>query len=176
MATLSWEALSCDWILFLARMCLDYARYLVSEGRIGEAQSYFRTAVYIGRYALCILSFRAAVLIHELGHKLVSGTHCAADCCMSSAEFKWLCRIRGLLGLPDDNYQLTPKTTETPPTSEYDSAWRALTGTECLQCSHDDDGYPDKPELCWVVSNGVPRQHSIYLSGGCMGYYTCQYF
>jgi hypothetical protein len=55
-ATLAWEGISCDWILFLARMSLDYARYLVDEQDIGGAQPYFKTAIYLGRYALRILT------------------------------------------------------------------------------------------------------------------------
>jgi hypothetical protein len=170
-ATLAWNAISCDWILFLARMSLDYARYLADSGDVGDAQSYFKTAVYLGRYALRILADMTSTFIHELGHKLVAATHCDADCCMAAAQSKWLCRLRGLLGLPNGAYELELSIGEVGPLSEYDPDWRTLTATQCGSCSSDPGkGTADKPELCWIATNGVTRQDSIFISDACVGY------
>jgi len=99
-AVLAFDGYSIDFILYLARMALDYARDPEVGLSDAEADAFRQAASELGRYALRILADRGALLIHELGHAWMGGGHCRHDCCFELAARRWTCAVCALYGLP----------------------------------------------------------------------------
>jgi len=99
-ALLAFDGYSIDFILYLARMALDYARD--PEVGLGDsaADDFRQAASELARYALRILVDRGRLLIHELGHAWLGGGHCSHDCCFDLSAARWECAVTALLGLP----------------------------------------------------------------------------
>ncbi|MCK6523130.1 hypothetical protein L6R49_17045, partial [Myxococcota bacterium] len=94
--TVAWWGMVADFLLFYARMALDYVR----DGRGG--QEYIDdVAVPLARQVLTMLSDTGWLLIHEIGHIYMGkGTgHCNTECCFETASRRWQCKVRGALGL-----------------------------------------------------------------------------
>ena len=127
---LYFAGLTCDRILFLARMCLDYARFDGDTEDIEVAQR-------ISRYALNIAADRCDTLIHEIGHVWLSPIerHCdsGVKCCFDVAASVWLCRVKSFLGLPWFSFGPTPD-------GDYGPDARTLISFNplCESCSNDD--------------------------------------
>lgn len=100
---LSWYGYVCDYILYLARMALDYAQDPLGAPASDRA-GYRAKAAELSRYALRIMADQGRLLIHELGHvHNGSGGHCSrGNCCFDLAGHRWRCALSAILGLPMD--------------------------------------------------------------------------
>jgi hypothetical protein len=99
---LAYTAFIVDWLLFVARVAIDFGDWLGNVDRYdGRSRfDYHGLADDLGRYALCAVAERGKLFIHELGHAWLGGGHCEHRCCFEIAALHWRCRVSGLLGLP----------------------------------------------------------------------------
>lgn len=100
---LAWYGFVCDYILYLARMALDYAQDPLGAPA-GDRAEYRRKAFELSRYALRIIVDQGRLVIHELGHVHNGwGGHCSrGNCCFDLAGHRWRCALTALMGLPMD--------------------------------------------------------------------------
>lgn len=138
--TLAYDGYVCDHIMFLARMAMDYGRWLESQGRSTEAMQAEVAADLISRYALRIMAERCRLLIHEIGHAWLWtspdsltywGSHCEYNCCNDIAQTHWWCWVRAALGLPYQVYQRVGLY------GDYDPAHPTMDYVELDPCSGD---------------------------------------
>ena len=83
-----------DWVLYQARMALDF--YRAGEG----GPAYLAVGQRLARYALRLMAHWGGLLIHESGHLYLTGDHCPFGACMDIAREHWLWKVVGCLGLP----------------------------------------------------------------------------
>lgn len=92
----------CDRLLFFGRMAFDYSRG--GAETIDELLEYERVAEQFGRYALRHIVAMSGTMAHEFGHAFLGRHgHCDWHCCMDIAAHRFLCKVRGELGLPADS-------------------------------------------------------------------------
>lgn len=110
---MAFDGYAVDHIMYLARMALDYGKWLDGLGRANESMAADAAADLISRYALRIMAERCRLYIHEIGHAWLQnstkslkypGTHCEYNCCNDIAQTHWWCWVRADLGLPNDLY------------------------------------------------------------------------
>jgi hypothetical protein len=159
----AFDGFTCDQILFLARMCRDYGRYLRLAINLDDSVSKTLIARKIARYALRILAKRGNTLIHEIGHILTAEiTHCDAKCCMSAAGGKWECSVRGLLGLADGEYYYS---------GDYHfgdfTNPDSISGSMCSGCSEDNNITQKMDLFCNTRQEGEPGQDVVFAASGC---------
>ncbi len=125
---LGWDGFNCDYILYLARMAWDYARYAgerMLAAALGDTPDLVATwgarylqaeaaARPLAGFALSIILSRTRVLVHELGHVYLGGSpHCGYDeatsaarwaGCFESAAQHFKVRVAARLGVSMDPY------------------------------------------------------------------------
>lgn len=170
---LAYQGAVCDYVMYLARMALDYSRALSSSGAPAATVAEYRDAAdKLSRYALVVLAYNGRHWLHEIGHawlgtsegtydtddRLWSGAHCQFNCCNDVVADNWWCKVRGWLGLPLYNY-------ESYGSDDYDPTASTVDGDESDACS--DDEYAVRIWSCDVVALGVPAQQAYFCSTGC---------
>jgi hypothetical protein len=157
---LAFDGVRCDYALFLARIAHDY--WLESHD-----WDYLAYASRLARFALRVIASWGKLLIHEMGHTFLGLGHCEWDCCFDVAANAWLCKVRGWLGLPEDD----------------DKPWyvpRAeKQGTDCgASWPPEEDGTDEEDERSWWIGYGmfyrcdvrrfgVAGQEARYCATGC---------
>lgn len=168
-AGLAFQALTIDKELHLARLAYDYSRWLHLNGDEDGAIEMKATADKLGRYALTVLAHNARLWIHEIGHAFLGtsprtydweGPHCSYSCSNDIAGEFWLCRVRGLLGLPWKKYE--------PATSGDDFATDTYATVNAFNDSCSSDPHAVHSWRCDVWENGVPGQWANFCSTSCM--------
>ncbi len=101
---LAWEGFLCDYLMFLARLSLDYARSISDTATASHVASIMDSARRFARFALRIIVQDAGLHIHEYGHVYADKGHCesANDCCFEFAAHVFRCGVIQALGLPPD--------------------------------------------------------------------------
>jgi len=150
---LAFDGVRCDYALFLARLAYDYAM----ENPILNVD-YALSAIRLASFALRVIANWGRLFIHELGHTYCGRGHCNWDCCFDTASYAWLCKVRGLLGLPG--------TTDWPTyVGDTDGSDEACTEDENYGLVSLSTGIYTR---CNVVEYGIPGQQSHYCATPCM--------
>jgi hypothetical protein len=133
-AHLAFDAEVCDTLMFMAQLCLDYAKSLFRGDEPGwsrRALESVRAGQQFAQYALALIADRARLLVHELGHAYLGGSpHCGYDttregdqrwrsCFDVAARFLWA-QVTAENGLPADTYVASMALSGTPsPESDF---------------------------------------------------------
>jgi len=170
----------CDHIMYLARMALDYGRWLADQGRDAESLDAEAAADLISRYALRIMMERCRLYIHEIGHAWLAhshqsvpypGDHCKYNCCNDVAASHFCCWVRSYLGLPLPTYASGVLSDDYDPSSNR-------TERELDKCSHDIN--PVKGSRAYLVWQCNTRENGTagltpwkFCATGCLvGYFV----
>lgn len=150
----------CDYILFLARLAMDYA--FNGDLEWEDSLSLLVDAAHLARYALRIISAFSEMLIHEMGHLYVGESgHCSQNSCMSISGSQWGCKVRGTLGLPAR--VRSPINEASYPNTRDD--W------DVEDHRHLDKIRDYRYEMCDTIREGVVGQDALYCSTGCLTKY-----
>jgi hypothetical protein len=153
----------CDQVLFLARMCLDYALSAFSD--LSTFIALVETAQRLSRYALRLIAQQARLMIHEIGHVFLGSGHCThADgndpmCCFDAASEAWLCRVRAHLGLPVNAH-------ETRDSGDFDNP-NAYFEDTCTGCGTDGGVDQHNRIRCDTGVDGVPGEVASFSATPC---------
>ena len=170
---LAYQGAVCDRVMYLARIALDYSRWLAANGgAASDVAAYAESADRMSRYAVVVLADNARTWLHELGHIWLDprsptydtddlpwhGAHCQFNCCNDVVAEHWYCRVRGALGLPYRAFE-----SFSPDDYAYDAmpAYRS----DHAQCSGDE--YAVRIWSCDVTNNGDLDQPTYFCSTGC---------
>ncbi len=100
---LHYDGTLCDYLMFYARLALDY------YDDSGES-AYYDKAVRLARHVLLRILRWSRHIIHESGHIYCGSSHCSTNgCYMDHAAYRFRCAVRGRLGLYDDGRDLRPR-------------------------------------------------------------------
>jgi hypothetical protein len=121
-AHLAFDAELCDTLMFMAQLCLDYAKSLFrgeEPGWSDRALESVQAGQQFAQYALAPIAGRARILVHECGHAYLGGTpHCGyaigndgdgdgdhrwRSCFDVAGRFLWS-QVTAENGLPIDTY------------------------------------------------------------------------
>jgi hypothetical protein len=170
---LAYQGAVCDWVMYLARMAWDYSRWLASNGAAAaDVAAYAEVADQLARYALLVLAYNGRHWLHEIGHARLgkstptydtdnliwSGSHCELNCCNDVVADNWLCKVRGWLGLPFNEY-------ESYAGDDYDPNAEVVHRETADGCSADELAV--RTWSCDVIQNGVPYEQACFCSTGC---------
>ncbi len=157
---LAWRGWLCDFLLWWARIGLDYALYLYSLPDTGstriKASTTLKRAQQLARYALRTIAAHASTIIHEMGHVKAGSGHCDHNCCMNVAREPWLCKVRAHLGLPQQ--ELTLRSPDDYNNTSY---------IEDLAASCTDGDYE---WMCDTGREGVAGSEGLYCVSNCHTY------
>lgn len=153
----------CDYILFLARLAMDYA--LSGALEFWDALALLVDASRLARYALRVISGFSELLVHEIGHVYAGGNHCDSGsgnnlACMEIAARQWGCKVRGVLGLPSRTFSQQNTDGGFPAT---DDDWDR-DAHEHVNLSATFNRW----EYCDTVKEGTPGQDARYCSTVCL--------
>ena len=98
---IAYDGFVADWIMYWARVAMDYCFDRESEAHLDQAE-------IMARMVLALLAEFGRTFIHEVGHGYQgAGGHCKTyACCFDVAAENSLCGVRATLGLADPPYYL----------------------------------------------------------------------
>ena len=107
---LAFDAYRCDYTMFLARLALDFAQENAAALSVDQHAAYLMEGRRLAQHAVAILADWGRLFIHELGHTYLGPGHCSPwGNCFERAAQRWLCKVKGELGLSmysDDHYPI----------------------------------------------------------------------
>jgi hypothetical protein len=170
---LAYQGAVCDYVMFLARLALDYADWLTMQGEMtSRVDSYKATADLLGRYVLIVLAYNGRHWIHEIGHAWLgssaptydtddftwAGPHCEFNCCNDVVADNWWCKVRGWMGLPYYQY-------ESYGSNDFDPGAGVVVDRTADSCSTDVGAV--RIWSCDVIETGSIHEQAKYCGTGC---------